>query len=50
MISDHDAPFDWRPDTRFWVAHLVLPVLVAAMLLTFVERFGIDLWLVDKWS
>lgn len=49
MISDHGVPSAWRPDTRFWVAHLVLPLLVAAMLLTFVERSGIDLWLADQW-
>jgi membrane-associated PAP2 superfamily phosphatase len=39
----------WRPDRRFWLAHLVLPLLAAASLLTALEHTGADLWLANQW-
>jgi membrane-associated PAP2 superfamily phosphatase len=39
----------WRPDARFWVIHLFVPLLCAAALLTLLEESTIDLWLADRW-
>lgn len=49
MNSDLAAPSSWRPDTRFWVIHLALPLTLAAMLLTLLEFTAIDQWLADQW-
>lgn len=49
MISDPVQPCCWRPDQRFWVIHLALPLAAAVMLLTLLEQTSVDLWLADRW-
>jgi membrane-associated PAP2 superfamily phosphatase len=49
MISDPGQPCSWRPDRRFWLFHLALPLAAAALLLTVLERTSVDLWLADQW-
>ena len=39
------SPFD----RNFWTIHLVLPLMVAILALSSLERSGADLWLADKW-
>jgi membrane-associated PAP2 superfamily phosphatase len=49
MNSDPGTPSGWQPDKRFWLSHLVLPLAVAATLLSVLEHSSVDLWLADKW-
>jgi membrane-associated PAP2 superfamily phosphatase len=39
------SPFD----RNFWIVHLVLPLAVAILVLSSLERSGADLWLADRW-
>jgi membrane-associated PAP2 superfamily phosphatase len=43
------APVSRRLDRRFWTLHLLIPLAVAAVVLTALEFTGIDLWLADQW-
>ncbi len=39
-----------RPfDRNFWTIHLLLPLAVAILVLSSLERTGVDLWLADRW-
>jgi membrane-associated PAP2 superfamily phosphatase len=49
MISDPVQCRPWRPDRRFWLIHLVLPLAAAAAMLTLLEHTSLDLWLADHW-
>lgn len=49
MISEPGAHPSWPPEKRFWVTHLLLPLLAAVTLLTLFEQTPLDLWLADKW-
>ena len=49
MYSDPMQPSCWRPDLRFWLLHLALPLAAALALLTLLERTSVDLWLADRW-
>jgi membrane-associated PAP2 superfamily phosphatase len=49
MITGPAQPCCWRPDTRFWVMHLALPLVAAVTVLTLLEQTSIDLWLADRW-
>jgi membrane-associated PAP2 superfamily phosphatase len=49
MYSDPMQPSCWRPDLRFWLLHLALPLAVALALLTLLERTSVDMWLADRW-
>jgi len=43
------APPAWRVDQRFWLRHLLLPLLFIAALLAVLELSSMDLWLADRW-
>ena len=49
MISDLAQPCGWRPDKRFWLIHLAVPLAVALALLSVFEQTQADLWLADRW-
>jgi len=49
MISDPAQPCGWRPDKRFWMAHLTVPLVASVVLLTLLEQTSVDLWLADRW-
>lgn len=49
MNSDPGAPRLWRPDKRFWLTHLIVPLLAAASLLAALEYSNVDLRLADWW-
>lgn len=38
-----------RLDRSFWLAHLFIPLAVAALVLFAFESSGMDLWLADRW-
>jgi membrane-associated PAP2 superfamily phosphatase len=39
----------WHPDKRFWLTHLIVPLLAALSLLTVLEFTNTDLHLADRW-
>lgn len=49
MNADLAAPSSWRPDTRFWLIHLALPLAAAVTALALLEQTSADLWLADRW-
>ena len=49
MVPDLSIPPHWRPDARFWLLHLALPMALAIVALTALERTTADLWLADRW-
>jgi len=49
MIPDPGRRRSWPPEKRFWVTHLVLPLVAAVTLLSLLEQTSVDLWLADKW-
>jgi len=49
MISGPQVPnISWL-DKRFWLIHVLIPLLVAVSLLTTLELTNVDLWLADRW-
>ena len=49
MTSELPARAGWRPDRKFWLLHLVLPLASAVVVLTMLEHTSVDLWLADRW-
>ncbi|MEJ8566436.1 phosphatase PAP2 family protein [Elongatibacter sediminis] len=39
----------FHPTAGFWVRHLVIPLLCAAIVLSMLEQTSFDLWLADRW-
>jgi len=48
-LHPENSTTNWRPNTRFWVAHLWLPLLFAVVSLYVLQHSNLDLWLADKW-
>ncbi len=49
LNSEHYPASGWRPNLRFWITHLLLPLAAFAVLATLLETTGFELWLADRW-
>ena len=49
MNSTSGECLRWQPTGRFWLHHLILPLLAALTVLTVFEHTPADLWLADHW-
>lgn len=49
MHTNNFAASGWRPDTRFWVFHLLAPLVAFALVAALLQTTGFEIWLADRW-